>query len=521
MFRIKVAASMFLVFAGVGAVVYVNVAEAVEADARTRVEQRLRIARRALTRIRQLNDYALLAKTEQVASWPQMAQILDKRPEAFADAEGTPPDADEFAYQVHRLMNAEVAVWRTRFEGLAAGKVPASAELGDYRIERPDLFKVVDARGIGVADAVDAAWFGADQKHGDLKKAFPALTQVIEQGDSVKDLLEFENALMTVAAVPVRSGDRILGAVVLGYRLTDAEAKRDQGLVDAEVAYFVGPRLNQSSSLATGAETELQKQVAAQKLYASPDDGKPHDITLNGYDYLAYTGRIPGYATASAVGFVTMGNLSAALAQAEAVLWVIPVAAVLGFLLSLGLVLVFYQRHLEPFEEIDQGVLEIINGSMDYWFEIKGKDLPGTMSQNLNIMVCQLSGRPLPEEDNATEGEHWAGDRMFVDEIDGSNFHAEQVDIARVAAGDHEGMPPAIVRLVNEDEATYQRRVFQEYTDGLRHNGQPIDGITFDKFAAQLVTSAEALKGKYKCGQVRFLVENQNGRVSLKPIPMN
>ncbi|MCA9559314.1 MAG: hypothetical protein KC583_12210 [Myxococcales bacterium] len=123
MFRIKVAASLFLVFAAVGSVIYVNMAEAVEATARERVEQRLHIARKSLTRIRGLNDFAVVAKAAQVAAWPQLAQVLTRSPESFADEEGNLPDPDEFSYQVHRLMNAEVLAWKTRFEGLESGKL--------------------------------------------------------------------------------------------------------------------------------------------------------------------------------------------------------------------------------------------------------------------------------------------------------------------------------------------------------------------------------------------------------------
>lgn len=519
MFRIKVAASLFLVFAAVGSVIYVNMAEAVEATARERVEQRLHIARKSLTRIRGLNDFAVVAKAAQVAAWPQLAQVLTRSPESFADEEGNLPDPDEFSYQVHRLMNAEVLAWKTRFEGLESGKVAATDALADYRKEKPDLFAVVDARGIGVAKASDLAWYGAEVA--DLRKDHPILGEAVEKGRTLKDIWLVKGAPMTVAAAPVRSGDRVVGAVVLGYRLTDAEARRDKGLVDADVAYFIGERLSQSSSLNATAEDALQKVVAEQKLYADHDPRTTVRFELRGQEHLAFAGPLPGYASAKNVGYVILANLDQAVADAREVLIVIPVAALLGFVLCLGLVLVFFQRFMQPFEEIDQGVLEIINGNMDYWFEIKGKELPGTMSQNLNIMVCQLSGRPLPEDDDATEGEHWAQERMFVEEMDGSNFHTQPVDMAQVAAGQTDGLPPAVVQLVTEDQASYQRRVFEEYTAGLRAAGQPTQGITLEKFVQQLETNAASLRAKYGCSQVRFLVEAGGGRVSLKPVPMN
>ena len=68
-------------------------------------------------------------------------------------------------------------------------------------------------------------------------------------------------------------------------------------------------------------------------------------------------------------------------------------------MLALALVLFFFQRFLKPFGALEAGILDIIHGNHEHWFDLKGKSLPAVMSHNLNIMVCHLTGRPLPDDD--------------------------------------------------------------------------------------------------------------------------
>jgi hypothetical protein len=42
-----------------------------------------------------------------------------------------------------------------------------------------------------------------------------------------------------------------------------------------------------------------------------------------------------------------------------------------------------------------------------------------------------------------------------------------------------------------------------------------------EQFAATLQSNADALRAKVGCTRVRFLVVTRDGRVSLKPVPIN
>lgn len=397
MFRAKLALSLLLVFVASGAFVFVDLTEAATDTARARLEARLTAAREAVLTRRLLNRYAALDKARQVAAWPQIGRALVRTPASFAGEDGVAPGPDEVRYQIHRLINEEVAVWRARFDALATGRLAPSGALHDLRVTRPDFFAVVDPQGIGVAKAGDLAWFGP--KDADLAAAHPPLAAHLADGQSFLDVWLINGAPVEIAVAPVRQGEQVVGGVVLGFSLTDSEAKADKARTGVDVAYFVGAQVSQSSSLGPGLERQVAAAVERERLHTPPSRGaQALEIDLGGHRHLVQVARVDGNPSAEAVGFLVLGDLDAALAAAQDPLDVVILASALGFVLCLGLLLVFFQQFVRPFERIDRGIMEQISGNRDHWFAGTGKDLPGTMAQNLNILVCILTGRPLPDE---------------------------------------------------------------------------------------------------------------------------
>ncbi len=393
MFRIRVAASLFVIMAALSAGLFVYLGDHAEGQATDGLERQVTVARSSLERSRRLTDHWILARARQVAAWPQMGGILSIKPESMANEEGTLPEADAFDYQIHVKMNEEVLVWMTKFQALADGKVKRTARLADWRTELPDYFVVFNEKGVSAADAKDRAGYGTD-----LSKEHPVVRTVIDTGDPVVDVWFARGAPMVVGVAPVLSAGRVVGGVIIGYRLTSSEAKIDQRAVGAEVAYFVGDALSQSSSLRPGVERDLQAKLVADTLVDAA--GKdPIEITLEGRRWLAAVARNPAYVSARDAGYVVLVDADAALAAAEDPMSLVWAAGALAFLLSLVSVLLAFLSFVRPIEAVDQGVMEIINGNLEYWFDGGKKELVGTMAQNLNIMVCNLSGRPLPDED--------------------------------------------------------------------------------------------------------------------------
>lgn len=530
MFPIKAGGALLAVFATLSAVLFFHLSGSITQRSEADIGDRLRVAQRSVDGARRLTDFALSARTAEVAATPEIARALATPRDALKTPEGAPLSDDDFRYEIHKQVNEQVASWASRFAALADGKAEPRTVPADYRREKPDLFFVLDKDGIGVARADDKAWFGPAEAN--VAKDFPAVAKVVASGVALNDIWIVKDAPMHVAIEPVRNNGAVVGLVVLGARLTDAEAKRDQAGA-YEVAYFLGDRIRKSSTLNTDRETELSKVVADQKLFSN--DGRALvEFTLGGERHLGLVGSLAGHPSAPQAGFIVFASATAANSRALEGIGLIPLLLLAGLVLSLGVVLFLFRQFLEPFEEIDQGVVEIINGNLDRWFEGPAKHPAAGLSQNLNVMVCHLSGRPLPEEEDevghtkSPHAETWAEDRMFIEELNASEFDVRPVESAKADGGlgvpsdanSQSGLAPDILRLIRETEDAYRKRLFREYTEALRAAGEPVQGITFEKFHATIQANAELLKGKYGAGRVRFLVQTRDGRVSLKPVPI-
>jgi hypothetical protein len=285
--------------------------------------------------------------------------------------------------------------------------VPPPAGVAGSRTEAPDWFVVVDAAGVGVASASDKAWYGpcdagADKAcDSDLARTQPALKAVIEQGTTLADVWMVKGAPMIVGAAPVKQGEAIIGAVIMGQRLTEAEARRQSALVGAQVAHFRDKAFNQSTSLSSDLEPQVSAAFDAAGLLGGKATNGNVEVSLAGRRWLVAVDYLDGYPSAPGTGVAVMLDAQQVYDEAQAVLMWIPLAALAGFLVCLLAFTAFFRRFVKPFEEVDRGVMELINGdpkAPEYWFDVPGSSLASTMSQNLNILVCNLSGRPLPED---------------------------------------------------------------------------------------------------------------------------
>ena len=106
---------------------------------------------------------------------------------------------------------------------------------------------------------------------------------------------------------------------------------------------------------------------------------------------------------------------------------------------------------------------------------------------------------------------------MFIESLNASELQMKIVDTASADA--QSGLSPEVLRLVRETEDAYRKRLFAEYVAALRSAGEPTP--TVEQFSATIQSNADALRNKIGCARVRFLVVAGEGRVTLKPVPMN
>ncbi|MEE2757009.1 MAG: MXAN_5187 C-terminal domain-containing protein [Myxococcota bacterium] len=520
MIRIKLIGIIVVLFSTLGFLVYGEVTTRVDKAAMKDVESQLNRARTTVLLRRSLLDHAILERAETIAQTPKIAALLAAKPTppgSEGDEIQDAPSIEDFAYKIHQDVYEEVLVWNARLKAQEQTfRRPDS--LAHLAAGAPDFLAVVNREGQGVAESKDAARYG---KTADYGKSFPAILSSIKTGQAVKDVWTLRGGPMAVSVAPIRSTAGVsLGAVIVGYNLAVAAAKSAQQYAQADVAYHIGGRTAGSSSLPARVEAGFDSALKTQLKAAKTDRGM-FDVDLGTDKYKVSWTTLNNYASKGTT-IAVLVNCSAALRDVKRGLLIIPmIIIIIAFLAGIGIILVF-SKYDAQFRSLDKGVLEIINGGLDYWFEVEGTGVASKMAQNLNIMVCQLSGRPLPEEDGEVHTQHWASDNLFVDSIDpGQIKEHETVDTSIIDTGQMATMSKEMASLIRDDEETYLKNVYQRYLDALRGAGQPADNIPYPGFVEQLTSHANRLKTEIGCKRVRFLVEIEAGKATLKPVPLD
>lgn len=70
------------------------------------------------------------------------------------------------------------------------------------------------------------------------------------------------------------------------------------------------------------------------------------------------------------------------------------------------------------------------------------------------------------------------------------------------------------------DEKAYFQHVHAEFVALKQKLGEPVDGLTFDRFEVTLKKNRDALVARYGCKAVKFNVYEKDGKASLKAIPV-
>ncbi len=425
-----------------------------------------------------------------------------------------------------RALKADNPQDRIRESNLAFGRF--KSDQGD---SVPDILAVIDATGDivamdGVSNPSPAEWKKGGQKTGDL--LFAGLDLALKKRVIISEIWNFSGkGLMRVGIAPVidpeatvpaadDNGVVIIGAVVAAYSLTADEARKQEQLLGADVAYFDNKQVFATSFKRDGRpeeDTGMQKLLSG-ALGASGLDtpGTTATVSLDGRDYQAASIQLARFSTkplpatyppATAGAVVLM----APSAQGERVGIVKLFILVLGLgSLAVALFGMYMSNHriLVQVDHVELGVAEIINGNLDRTFRPVGDELEG-LSNGLNVMLARLLGRPEP------------GDEEFDE--DGNPIVLGRVEFEEAEEGEKPATDPDLAALAQEPEPDYYKRVFTEYLDGRKEIGNP-DEVSFENFIAKLRVNEGKLRATYNCKAVRFRVVVKDGKVTLKPVPI-
>ncbi len=504
MFKLKVGIALAIVFAVCGFVAHKQIASNRQQMADDQVSSSVERDQKTLTRLWALSAYALVEQAREIANSPDVRDLLSKTPKDYAQGKVV-PDEDDFRYEVHRGMNTIVKKWHERFIAqFNGGEIEESSRsLSNYLSASPDLFIILDKTGVPVSDASDPARFGAGYKG--TEDNYPKAKAKLLLGSAFYDIWIHKGFPMLVGLAPVIGQYGVVGSVVLGFRLMEAEIKHLREPLSSEVAYFIEDTPPVGTMSAEVIKV-LQDEISQSKSLGA-DLYSVRNIRHGDQNWAIRF--LPISAESMSAYAAVWMDLTLARSEATSDLSIIYILALIGFLLAFAAVFIFFDRFLKPFYEIDRGVLELINGDGDYWFKAGVSGLPNTLSQNLNVLVCQLSGRPLPDDDEHASSAQWSEVGLF------DTGTPALLERRLIVNGESSGYQAEVIALATQDDENYARDLFRNYTTAMRAQRLPIQGITNARFTELCTAHTKDVLLLYPNYDVRYLVQ-QDPRIGVQ-----
>lgn len=415
------------------ALVQHDFSQAIKDDTRTALRRSANIAEQST----RLDEASLLAKAEYVARAEELHEVMT--------GNDLPEDeTGELTFVEKRHLGAHEKLDAQRYKlGDIAKAVGTRRNLELGPLERKphdlDLFIVLDVKGEGVAALGKDlySWFGED-----VAKVYPSVRDVAKSGSSRIEYWMWsfgqnqDKRPYRVAIAPLRrfNGDSTAGVVVLGTMLNDgvAEGKRrlivgageEENSEDVQDApHFVMYRGKEI--IASTFDSNQQDAVSAELERVggfTADSSAILDVTVDGVPYLAMVRQFGGEGD-KAVGAAVLADLASAMSPVQAattsMLLLFIAFAVLGAVLIFVLIL----RWIQPIEEAEAGIQEVLAGNRDFvWTPKAGHSLQTSLTQSLNLMSAFLQGKPMPDDDSP--GGSWGAD---MDEVSNSKGEAPRI----------------------------------------------------------------------------------------------
>lgn len=398
----------------------------------------------------------------------------------------------------------------------------------------PDIVIVADETGRALArNGARNVMFGKS-----LMRSIPALSRALRTGRPVHDIWvekQEQKVLQTAVAPVMGPSGSVLGALIVGYDLSNGVAKREADLLGREVAFVVAGRVYSSSLAGHGSKTLGEQLFGALKsdteavLSGENVASRVWSFRLGGADFGGVLARLP-MSSDLPVAFAVLANRTEAASPASAadiVLIMMLLASVMvssyGFVLGSSLV--------RPIEAIEEGILAIINGRTDLRLETDSAELGG-LAYRINQLLNVFTGTEEDLGDSVSGQDTWGASSEATGESAPSPeqspspalpsgataTEARQGPSAAGGADEVVDDPEIAAQISAESEADYGARVYQAYVAAKEELGENVSNIPQERFLQRLAGRATALAKKHSCSSVRFQVHTRNKQVVLRPV---
>jgi hypothetical protein len=383
----------------------------------------------------------------------------------------------------------------------------------------PDVVLFTDETGKVLARNADR-----NRMYGmNLAAQIPALRAVLERGTTLNDVWrkQDEGKLMQIAAAAIRSDSgTVIGALVVAYDVSNGFASTEARLLGRDVAFITDQRVYSSSLPTERAEAlksflfaDAQRGMTTQALGGGADSS-PFRAMLGGDDYIAALGRLP-HTDSAPMAYVVLGNRTTATSLASStsiilILTVVCALIVLGYGFAIGGLL------LRPIEQIEEGLLAVVNGRTDLRIDVQSGELGG-LAYRINQLLNVFTGVQETSEDETGRVSSVPDQAAWKDQAFAEGAAAGGGGGAGGGSSEPIDDPALAARLAAEPEDAYLARIYREYSAAKQAAGEAF-AIPQEKFGARLKGQAEALAAKHGCPAVRFEVQARGNEIVLRPV---
>lgn len=383
------------------------------------------------------------------------------------------------------------------------------------RGRKPNMVVIVDATGRVVARDSDP-----NRMHDTyLSKEVPAVAAAIKNGELVHDLWLRDGKILEIGVAPIRVDERgIVGALLVAYEISKKLAEQEKKVIGRDIAFLSAGGVY-SSSLKTDETDALQKALegplksATQAALAGQKRGT-WTIELGDDTWTGIVAPLPMTPSAPAA-FLVAGNQSEAArasSRANIILILTGLGALLVILYGFGVGTAF----VKPVEEIEEGILAIINGNVNHRLDTDSAEFGG-LAYRINQLVNVFTG---VSEGDGDEGQWSAQDSVMQTADTGTSPVAASAG-GEASGGGSGGVvddPAVAAQLAAIPETEYTKKVYNDYVAAKQRAGEDVSNITEDRFTQRLLRNAQSLQKRHNCKEVRFVVESNGGHVVLKPV---
>ncbi|MEY4509050.1 MAG: hypothetical protein RLZZ450_1172 [Pseudomonadota bacterium] len=395
---------------------------------------------------------------------------------------------------------------------------------------RPVIVVITDDTGKVLARDSDRNRMYGSQ----LDASLPAVRATVRDGEARHDVWKKpdEGKLLEISTAAIRGDSgQIVGSLLVGYDLSNGLAQSEgKRLGGRDVAFLVDDKVY-SSSLSETVSKQLRSYLfgEAKAVTAAAIGGQlstPWVAKAGDSEFAGVLAPLPE-SRSTRVAYAVLADRTEGAKEAAS-----PTRIILALTLVFSIVVLAYgfmvgNTIVKPIEEIEEGVLAVINGNTEVRLDTSNPDLGGLayrINQLLNVFTG-VSEAAAEDDDEAGPSQaassvDWK-DNAFNDQPAGAVPAAAGAGTTTgsVAAGPGEPIEDAVLaaKLEKEPEAAYYKRVFNEYAAAKRGIGESFN-VPEDRFTQRLKGNEQALAQKHEARGVRFVVQTQGGQVTLQPV---